>query len=221
MKQIRFQIEYDGRFSYSWAYALYSAFLKDLDKDKGNQIHEDKFFNQYISPREWIINTDIDYSFRDEYYLNKFDTRIKLKDKKISIFSEQNMADKFLVNDPYKKTVRIRFLTPTSFKQAGDYVLFPTKNLIMQSLSNKWNSWAEKFTLEDIEWDNCKISRYDLRSINYLLKGVRIQAFIGYVDIFFWGGESLIRLGNMVCNFGNYSGIGIKTSLGMGGCLIE
>ena len=31
----------------------------------------------------------------------------------------------------------------------------------------------------------------------------------------------MVRLANMVCNFGNYSGTGIKTKLGMGGIMVE
>lgn len=221
MKQIKFQIEYDTKFSYSWGYAIYSAFLEELEENLAERVHEDKFFNQYIRPKEWVVNMDRDYEFKDEYFLKKFNTKIKLKEKEKISITEQEIADKYLVNEGFKKNIRLRFLTPTSFRQSGQYVLFPTKDLIMQSLTNKWNSWAQRFVLGDMKWDNCKISRYDLRSISYVLKGVKIQGFIGYVDIFFWGGESLIRLGNMICNFGNYSGIGIKTTLGMGGTLVE
>ncbi len=221
MKQIRFDMEYDGRFSYSWGYAIYSAFLEQLDNELSDKIHNDNIFNQYITPTQWIINTDSDYDFEDKYLLNKFNTKIILKNKDIINISEQELADKYLVNEPYQKRIRLRFLTPTSFKQSGEYTLFPTKDLIMKSLTNKWNNWAKRFTLGDMEWDNCKISRYDLRSINYVLKGIKIQAFVGYIDIYFWGGESLIRLGNMICNFANFSGIGIKTTLGMGGTLVE
>ena len=58
-----------------------------------------------------------------------------------------------------------------------------------------------KFVLEDITWENCRISKYNLRSVAYSIKGVKIQGFVGYVDLFFWGPESMVRLANMVCNF--------------------
>lgn len=221
MKQYRFKINYQGRFSYSWGYAMYSSLLEKLQEDIGDYIHENPIFNQYIVPEEWVINTEQDFPFKDKYFLHKYNTTVELGDRDIIQETEQEMADRFLIKSSYKKVVRINFLTPTTFKQDGDYVLYPTRDLIMQSLTNKWNNWAQDFVLEDIYWNNCKISRYNLRTVPYMFKGVRIQGFIGYVDLYFWGSESLIRLANMVCNYGNFSGIGIKTSLGMGGIRVE
>lgn len=221
MKQYRFTIDYDGHFVFSWGYALYSAFLETLPADLAQQIHQDSFYNQHITHKEWVINGQQAYPFAQEYFLQKFNTTIKLKEKNTMLIEERVLADKFLVTQPYQRTVRINFQTPTTFKQAGEHVLFPTKDLIMQSLTNKWNAWADEFILEDITWDNCKISRYNLRSASYQLKGVYLQGFVGYVDLYFWGAESLIRLGNLVCNFANYSGIGVKSALGMGGVTVD
>jgi CRISPR-associated endoribonuclease Cas6 len=221
MKQYRFKIKYDGRFSYSWGYAMYSAFLEQLNKEIANEVHNEFFFNQYITPSEWIINSEEDCIFKEKYFLHKHNTTIQLLDKNITMCTEQEMADKYLVKEPYKRNIRLSFLTPTTFKQDGQYVLYPTKDLIMQSLTNKWNQQAKEFILEDMIWDNCKISRYNLRSILYRLKGIRIQGFVGYVDLSFWGSESIMRIGNMICNYANYSGTGIKTTLGMGGTKVE
>jgi CRISPR-associated endoribonuclease Cas6 len=225
MKQYKFKIDYDGKYSYSWGYALYSEFLKHIEEQTAKDIHEGMCFNQYISPEVWTVNIEddinIELDFKDNYFLHKYNTNIRLLDKQVEIISEQELADKYLVNEPYKKVIRLFFETPTTFKQAGEYVLYPTIDLIMQSLTNKWNAFADRFVLEDLVWDNCKISRYNLRSALYHMKGVKIQGFVGYVDILFWGSESMIRLGNLVCNFAKYSGVGIKTRLGMGGTRVE
>jgi len=221
MKQYRFKIKYEGDYSYSWGYAIYSAFLEGLKEESADGLHKCKLFNQYITPTEWIINTEKDYSFKDSYFLHKFDRNIILTEKNIENINEQHIADKYLISEPYKKKIRISFLTPTTFKKDGEHVLYPTIDLIMQSLTNKWNEWADEFVLEDMNWDNCKIFRYNLRSSLFHLKNARIQGFTGYVDILFWGSESMIRLANMVCNFAEFSGIGIKAALGMGGVRIE
>lgn len=221
MKQYKFKIDYEGKYFYSWGYALYSAFLEQLEVKNAKDIHEGLYFNQYITPEKWIINLETDYDFNDTYFLHKYNTHIRLLDQHIENITEQELADKYLVNEPYKKRIRLYFETPTTFKQAGEYVLYPTTDLIMQSLTNKWNDFADRFVLEDMVWDNCKISRYNLRSALYHLKGAKIQGFTGYVDILFWGSESMIRLGNLICGFAKYSGIGIKTTLGMGGTRVE
>lgn len=221
MKQYKFKIQYEERYSYSWGYAMYSSFLEQLDKEIAEDIHGGMYFNQYITPETWIINLDNSCDFKETYFLHKYNTHIHLLDRQVESITEQELADKYLVNEPYKKKIRLYFDTPTTFKQAGEYVLYPTKDLIMQSLTNKWNNFADKFVLKDMDWGNCKISRYNLRSTLYHLKGVKIQGFVGYVDITFWGSESMIRLGNLICDFAKYSGVGIKTTLGMGGTRVE
>ncbi|NLK01407.1 MAG: CRISPR system precrRNA processing endoribonuclease RAMP protein Cas6 [Clostridia bacterium] len=217
MRQYRLQLEYQDRFSYSWGYAIYSAFLAELNEELADAVHGDVFFTQYMTPEEWVVNTTAPFDFKESYHLHRFGADIRLIEQEISTITEQELADKFLIKEPYQKTIRLRFLTPTTFKQDGEYVLYPTVELIMQSLTNKWNVWAKSFLLEDIQWDNCQISRYNLRSALYFLKGIRIRGFVGYVDLRFWGPESMIRLANMICNFAQYSGIGIKSTLGMGG----
>lgn len=221
MKQIRFNIYYDGKFSYSFGYYIYSAFLESIDKGLAEKLHNDGLFTQYITPKEWVVNTTEDLDFSESYFLSKFNIDIRLGDRKEETISEQEMANKFLIKKQPKRNIKLRFLTPTTFKKDGEYVMYPTSDLIMQSLTNKWNMWAKDFVLEDMEWNECKISKYNLRSQIFQLKGVKIQGFVGEVELYFWGSESIIRLGNMVCTFANYSGTGIKAALGMGGTIIE
>lgn len=221
MKQYRFKIEYEGSYSYSWGYTMYSAFLEQLGKGQSTRIHEDIIFSQYIKPDEWVINSTESFEFKDKYKLEKFNKEITIIKKEVIEINEQELADRYLISAPAKKSVTLHFVTPTTFKQDGEYVLFPTKDLIMNSLTAKWNQWADRFVLEDIKWDNCKISKYNLRTTNYHMKGIKIQGFVGSVEIFFWGPESMIRLGNMICNYAAYSGTGIKAALGMGGTIIE
>ena len=116
MKQYRFKIKYDGKFSYSWGYALYSAFLEEIGKEKANEIHEDEYFNQYLTQEEWVVNSKNDLQFAEEYDLHKFATKIQLLDCRETECIEQNMADKFLIYDPYVRRIRVRFLTTTTFK---------------------------------------------------------------------------------------------------------
>lgn len=221
MKQIRFRIKYEGRFTYSFGYAIYSAFLESLDEDISEKVHSNRIFTQYMTPSEWVINSEENLPFQESYFLNKYNTRIYLEDQRVREIKEQELADQFLIEKNPRKKIKLSFLTPTTFKQAGEYVLYPTAHLIMQSLTNKWNRWAKRFVLEDMEWTECQITEYNLRSKLYYLKGARVRAFVGDVELSFWGAESMLRLGNMVCDFANYSGTGIKSSLGMGGTRVE
>ena len=162
MKQIRLSVKYDKKFSHSWAYSLYSALLAELEEEFADEIHDNMFFSQYLTKDEWIINTEKDLKFKDIYVLTKHQITIEVKVISVTEIIEDSFVQKYLMSGNYNKKITINFLTPTTFKQDGEFVLFPTKNLIMQSLTNKWNIWAKKFIIEDPDWTKCKISYYNL-----------------------------------------------------------
>ena len=64
--------------------------------------------------------------------------------------------------------------------------------------------------------ENTQIVRYDLKSVNFSLEGVRIPAFIGKITIKINGTKTMADFANMLLEFGTYAGVGIKTALGMG-----
>lgn len=74
--------------------------------------------------------------------------------------------------------------------------------------------WDEE-TLEQL-CENAQIVRYDLKSVSFSLEGVRIPAFVGKITIKINGTKTMADFANMLVEFGTYSGVGIKTALGMG-----
>ena len=60
------------------------------------------------------------------------------------------------------------------------------------------------------------ISRYELKSTLFSLEGTKIPAFIGKMTLKINGSQTLCSFVNMLFTFAEYSGIGIKTGLGMG-----
>ena len=121
----------------------------------------------------------------------------------------------------YSPFIQIHFLTPTAFKKQGKYLFYPDIRCIFQSLMNKYDSAArnEKMvdtdTLEQLT-ENAQIVRYDLKSVSFSLEGVKIPAFIGKVVVKMNGTRTISNFANMLFEFGEYSGVGIKTALGMG-----
>jgi CRISPR-associated endoribonuclease Cas6 len=120
----------------------------------------------------------------------------------------------------------IRFLTPTSFKSQGEHVFFPTTRFIFQSIINKLSSFSDEIDFDDktllknIE-DSCRIIRYDLKSTKFYLEKVRIDSFVGNVFIRASGPDAFRSLIKTILSMSSYTGIGIKTSIGMGGVEIE
>ena len=148
----------------------------------------------------------------------------------MSSVTEKNISYKDLVKECYLKDgqrrLKITFLTPTSFKQDGKYAIFPSVRLIFQSLMMKFDKASTqmevfgKDILETFE-KHVEISMYKLRSTSFHLDGTKVPAFIGDITIVVKGPVQLVNLANMLLTFGTYSGVGIKTGIGMGGIAFE
>ena len=116
----------------------------------------------------------------------------------------------------------LRFVTGASFKQNGSYVIFPQERLILQSLANRWNSFCPEYPLADADAlamlaSGLCISDYSLHTVRYNLKNAYIPAFTGRVTMTARLPVPLLELWNALLCWAPYSGIGIKTALGMGG----
>lgn len=120
----------------------------------------------------------------------------------------------------------IQFLSAASFKQNGRYVIFPQEKLILQSLVNRWNSFCEEYPLCDPDAlcmleSGIYIRDYTLKSVRYHLKNVYIPAFVGKVTLDSRLPVPLAELWRAILLWADYSGIGIKTALGMGGANVR
>lgn len=119
---------------------------------------------------------------------------------------------------------RLEFRTPTAFKSRGQYLNLPTTRLVLQSLIRKWNGSVTECPIEDEDGEGlealaagiiCKSFRLYDRA--YHLKGSTVPGFVGnlVLENRLEGFHSL--LANSLFLFSAYAGVGIKTTLGMGG----
>lgn len=154
---------------------------------------------------------------------------IELKKKEISVeITErkyQELGSEELLEHFYEGQascyLQVHFVTPTAFKQKGRYLFYPDLRCIYQSLMNKYDAAAGQESMRDEETldelcEKSQIIRYDLKSVNFHLEGVKIPSYIGKVTIKFSGTQTMANFANLLFEFGVYSGVGIKTSLGMG-----
>ena len=125
---------------------------------------------------------------------------------------------------PYK--FRLSFLTPTAFKSNGRYIYMPDLAFIYNSIMRKFDAVAGKFSIYDEETLDqlCRstfIQDYMLRSTRFALEGVKIHSFIGNVVINAKSNRTMAAFLNMLMSFAEFSGVGIKTALGMGAVSVE
>ena len=159
---------------------------------------------------------------------------IHLKHKDITLdiigFKEEAISFQELLETTYfgncSSRVTVEFKTPTAFKVNGRYQFYPTVYHIFNSLIGKYDAVSKDNTIysdeimEQIE-KNIEITDYRLMSTYFHLEGVKIKAFKGRITLKIHGPGQFVNLINMLLMFGEYSGVGIKASIGMGAINID
>ena len=116
------------------------------------------------------------------------------------------------------------FRTPATHKTQGQYAVFPSVDLIAGNLNKRLCMVAPDFALNDEEAfeqvvQHTRIQRYRLESARFQLEGTGVIGYTGRMELRFSGPDPLKRLAGALFSFADWSGVGIKTALGMGGCV--
>ena len=127
--------------------------------------------------------------------------------------------------EPASRT-RLWFRTPCAFKQAGRYAIYPQEFLLLQSLVLHWNTAFPDCQLSDPDaldaiLRGLRIRDYSLHTVSYPIKNTCIPGFVGSAVVEARLALPLLELWNALLSFAPYGGIGIKTTLGMGGVSVE
>ena len=120
----------------------------------------------------------------------------------------------------------LHFESPTAFKQAGQYVIFPDIRLIYQSILLKYQAFDQPEEELDEEFLNLlvastSIRRYRLQSQYLKVHTVAINGFVGSLEIQVKANRTLKNYIRYMLGFAEYSGVGIKASIGMGKLRLE
>lgn len=129
------------------------------------------------------------------------------------------------VGENRRPKVHVRFMTPTAFKCQGQYVFMPTVRLILQNILMHYSQVYEGNNDVDAETlsyfdQHVRIASYNLRSCYFAHaagEGKKVPSFTGSLTLSMSGPPTLVGLVRMLLRFAEYSGVGIKTSMGMGG----
>lgn len=216
------------------AYAFYSCLLSLLPEEYAEGLHEQG--ETPVSQCLYSENGDCFWRIQllDEIADDVFSPI--LKDLTILPLNTGDIGVELLRNtgftaDELIKTARaidserffsLRFLSPAAFKQNGRYTVLPDTDLILQSLMNKWNSAFPSYPLEDEDAlrmlsEGVRISDYNLRTTRFPLKGSKIPGFVGSLRFDTHLSPPLLDIWKILLTFSEFSGVGIKTALGMGG----
>lgn len=215
---------------------MQAVFIEWLPDEWGDKLHQ-----QSLKPyRQTVLHNEKDYTWHldifDEELSQSFILklmeyghkeielerlgRIKIIDYQIKEINIKEFADVFYENR-LVNSIDIKFLTSTSFKHEGQYAIFPDIHLIIQSLYQKYNHLMEEESVIDYDVlasleKVARIQTYNLRSKYYPIHGIWIPSFVGNIKLKFHQQGSLTNYVAMLLTFGQYSGLGIKTAMGMG-----
>ena len=220
-----------------WAYRLYAALLEQAPPSFGDTVHRDAVtpLSQFLTVDKrgtliWTVNL---LGRESERVLSgTLDCLRQLKLERGLYLSVQEccrteMKDVDALFALAKRNCGIHqlvFRTATTFKSQGRYQNLPSTRLILQSLIKKWNGSILDCPIDDEDGDGLdalsvglRCRNFELRDRLYYLKGNSIPGFIGTLTLenHMQGFHRL--LADALLLFSSYAGIGIKTTLGMGG----
>ncbi len=135
--------------------------------------------------------------------------------------SYENLAETYFQSKNDCTDISYQFITSTGFKNNNSYVIFPTPQLIFNSLLRKWNTFAGKeiLTQRGLSYDlamQVYVKNYSLALVPFHLEGKAIPAFKGKYDLGISQKTMAKNIIYLLSKYASYSGIGIKTSIGMG-----
>ena len=221
-----------------WAYRLYAALLENAPSEFGTLVHQNTVVpvSQFFVPKAgmwcWTVNLLGEDCTRvlspclegeRAYYLDKDHACLRVE--KLERHIVEDVDTLFALAEKSKGNPHIlRFQTPTAFKSQRRYVTLPSPWLLIQNLMNRWNGCITQCPIEDEDGQGLRTLAYGLvfrqfrlESQVYHLKGNGIPGFVGELTV-----ENKLQgfhqqLADALLLFAAYSGVGIKTALGMGG----
>jgi CRISPR-associated endoribonuclease Cas6 len=240
IKQYRIHLVADENqaITQNMGYQMYGALMKYVQPDFAERLHEQAAspIAQALTSRGangkalWTLNLFGEEVIGEvgeiltkysQFYLEPFELNVHTESIEVSEPIKYQELIKIAREASPKKFYRMNFNTTTSFKSNDEYMIFPSSLHIVSSLINKWNYFSQDFSLEDEDAvremiRGLKITSYRLSSSRFTMKGTVIPGFQGYIDITPKLSVPLMEIFKLLMIFSNYSGVGIKTSLGMG-----
>lgn len=123
-----------------------------------------------------------------------------------------------------KRKYIIHFLTPATYKKDGKYCNLPSLYRFFRTVAEKINLFENiNIDISDLKtlFDGINITEYTLKSEQYFLNNYPISAMAGNASITITSQSEQLVLLKTLLGYATYSGVGGKTSLGMGGFLVR
>lgn len=214
---------------------LQGVIMEHIEEEYAEILHQSnlKPYSQCVvkqdDKRIWYIRTVTQEAYKkmiiplsqlNEFEIKNGQIHVNIVRRNFETRAENELLKEFY-EIPANRFLNLTFQTPTAFKSNGKYVFYPDIRMIYQSLMMKYTASSEEMdmidedTLEQLT-QNSEIVRYHLHSMSFPLEGVNIPGFVGSIRLKIKGTDTMARYARMLMKYGQYSGVGIKTAMGMG-----
>ena len=189
---------------------------------------------------EVVDKVILEISFLDESLFPRFlssylleDKEIKLGDVKLRKLKRPNIREKDLIsyenlfsNAEPNKRVELRFLSPTTFRRGNLDHPLPEPDLIFKGLIRKWQRFSDfkiDMDLRGVVKEKIAVAGAWIGTTRVNLSGFGwVGGFTGKVILSFEeSDEKILRWLNALARFGEFAGVGRKTTMGFGAVRLE
>lgn len=224
---------------------LHGVLMELVGSDYAGQLHEaglrpysqyvyfDKDRKQYIWRLSAVTADAVNRIVRpmlempEKIFLKQKRGHLYIKDRTIlEETSYEDLIRKFWSSDVFYTQAKLQCMSATSFKVDKKYTIFPEAFRIYRYLLRQWNQFStfgmlDTDSLLEVLEAGVYIRDYNLRMGIYGLEGVTIRGFRGQVIMQFKRNVELQRVLALLSYYSQFTGLGIKTALGMGGIQCE
>lgn len=216
---------------------LHGVIMDYINVDYAEYLHESalKPYSQNLSRDKdgkwvWTISTLNEEAYNniilplldvDSFIIKHNDLLVGISSKEIIKSDYNDLFESNYFESDISNYVTFDITTPVSFKANGRYINYPDAVMLVTNLMHKYDSFSpsteiyDERLIEELQ-HRLIISAYDLRSTIFCVEGVKIPSFNGIMTIRVNGSSNIVSLVNMLADYSEFSGVGIKTALGMG-----
>lgn len=244
LNHIELHLQSELPFNYHMGSLFHGFLMERVSSDYGVFLHENQLkpFSQYFrmhrDPKQatWHVSAFDELAYEQllqpllslEQITLKYNglTADVASVKKFKPITYEALMDQCLVTQKPKRVVKINFETLTAFRSDKKYILFPQMHMLFHNLASRWDAYSGPLKVYDREIiyelaESTEVIEYQLRTNRLQIGKGFVKGFIGEAVLKLDGPDSIVRLGNLLLHYANFAGIGIKTTLGMGGVHIN
>lgn len=233
----------EGEFGHAQASSLgpylQGLIMEQIDSGYARWLHVQPFnpYSQYCllgadkKSLSWHVNTLTDEAYQQVILplqqIGRFEVRsagIACEVTGMTMTSSSQTDLTGMIYGTQGRHIKVEFVTPTAFRRAGSYVFMPDVRSIFQNLLMRYYQVYEGSNEVDEETLNylsqhIRIISYRLQSryFGHVAGRTKIPGFLGTATVGLSGPQQVLGLAHMLLRFGEFAGVGIKTSMGMGG----